>query len=427
MTIGGSGRLREVLKADPEWISGLGNHVLGLQRNVVSTVNLVSSHSGSTGEFKGLMSALKVPVDTLCEATVTRQSTLSPALHGTSVSLKQAAWDYTSTDREAGIGIARTAYQEYNSNPFITQLEVDLGLAENPVTRVPVVEDVPGAKSLAAPREVDVDAPPNESVDWNALISETAVWLGDADSFIKDLSGWSPIEEALDPVAGNWMELKRIGKTYGKSGAAFDTIAGDLTSGHKEIDDHWDGKAAVAYTAYNVDMVKGLNWEGSVGRLIEQGLSVAADQLEEAAKAIIELVKKGLSRIVKVDSFTGALKLAAKFVPGAGTAAAVAEVTAMLVDVSLKVNDLIEELKRAIDALNTFLEFCKDPIGFARGKAEGKVNEELQPFTDFLEEAETTRQLVVDVDTALDLERVTERPTEAYEPGDGEQLWEDAS
>ncbi|MCF3941440.1 hypothetical protein [Gordonia tangerina] len=145
-----------------------------MQRNVVSTVNLVSSHSGSTGEFKGLMSALKVPVDTLCEATVTRQSTLSPALHGTSVSLKQAAWDYTSTDREAGIGIARTTYQEYNSNPFITQLEVDLGLAENPVTRVPVVEDVPGAKSLAAPREIDVDAPPNESVDWNALISETA-------------------------------------------------------------------------------------------------------------------------------------------------------------------------------------------------------------------------------------------------------------
>ncbi|NED66894.1 hypothetical protein G3I15_38790, partial [Streptomyces sp. SID10244] len=70
------------------------------------------------------------------------------------------------------------------------------------------------------------------------------------------------------------MELKRIGNTYGKSGGAFDTIAGDLASGHREVDAHWNGDAAIAFATYNVDMVKGLNWEGSVGRLVEQGLSL---------------------------------------------------------------------------------------------------------------------------------------------------------
>ncbi|NED59837.1 hypothetical protein G3I15_02730, partial [Streptomyces sp. SID10244] len=89
-----------MLKAEPEWISGLGNRVLALNANVLRTVNLVTSHSGSTGEFKGLMGVLKSPVNSLRDATVGRQGTLSPAMHGTSVNLKQAAWNYTSTDHE---------------------------------------------------------------------------------------------------------------------------------------------------------------------------------------------------------------------------------------------------------------------------------------------------------------------------------------
>ncbi|MGC4960916.1 hypothetical protein [Gordonia sp. DT101] len=417
-----------MLKAEPDWISGLGNHVLALNANVLRTVNLVTSHSGSTGEFKGLMGVLKSPVDTLRDATVRRQGTLSPALHGTSVNLKQAAWNYTSTDHEAALGIAHTRTEEYNTNPFIPPVEVMLGITGDPVIRIPVVDDVPGARALTAPREIDVAPPPSESVDWNALIEETAGWLADADSFIADLTnGWSPIQKALEPVAGNWMELKRIGKTYGKSGGAFDTVAGDLSSGHKEVDEHWNGEAAAAFTTYSVDMVKGLNWEGSVGRLVEQGLSLCADQLEETAKAIIELVQKGLSRIVKVDSFTGALKLAAKVVPGVGTTAAVAEVTRLLLEVATETRKLILELQQGIEALMTFIEFCQDPVGFAKGRAEDRVKEELKPFTDFVGEVEGYQQLATDAATATDVGRVTRTPTTPYDPGLEGRLWEDAS
>jgi uncharacterized protein YukE len=418
--------LGEVLKADPERISGLGNHVLGLNRNVLRTVNMVSGHAGSTGEFKGLMANLKSPIDGLLDATVSRQKSLSPALHGTAVNLKQAAWDYTSTDREAALGIAHTREQEYNTNPFIPPAEVVLGTAPDPVVRVPVVDDVPGAVALTAPREIDVEPPPTESVDWNALIEESAGWLADADSAIATLTqGWSPIQQALEPVAGNWMELKRIGKTYGKSGTAFDTIAGDLTSGHAEIDAHWNGSAAVAYTGYSINMVKGLNWEGSVGRLLERGLSLAADQLEETAKAIIELVKKGLGRIVKVDSFTGALKMAARFVPGAGTATAVAEVSRMLYEVATAADAMIEQLMAGIDAVKTFIAFCSDPVGFAQGTADDKVKDELKPFTDFIDDTADAKQLVTDVSTATEVRRVSATPSTAYDPGSGDELWED--
>ena len=90
--------------------------------------------------------------------------------------------------RAAALGIAHTREQEYNTNPFIPPAEVVLGTAPDPVIRVPVVDDVPGAVALTAPREIDVEPPPSESVDWNALIEESAGWLADADSAIATLT-----------------------------------------------------------------------------------------------------------------------------------------------------------------------------------------------------------------------------------------------
>lgn len=411
----------ETLKADPEWISGLGNYVLALNGSAWKAVNLVGAHAQSTGEFKGLMSELKGPVDTLHTATSTRIDKIPPVLHGTSVNLKQAAWDYTSTDREAGLGLRHTRIESYNSNPFIPPIEVQLGLVPDPVVTYEEVDDVPGTHGFGDPRAVDVTAPPNESVNWNAIVEGAAGWLADADSAIEKLSGWSPIRSAVEPVAGNWMELKRIGKTYGKAGGAFDIISGDLGTAHRTVDSHWDGKAAVSYSSYSADLARGLNWEGSVGRLLERGLTMAADQLEKAAKALIALVQKGLSRLVKVDSFEGILKLAAKAVPGAGTAAAVAEVGRLLAEVAIEANKMVREIETAVRALTTFIDFCKDPIGFAKGKAEGKVKEELKPFTDTLDKIAVAN----DVATATEIDRVTRQPTDAYDPGTGPEIWGD--
>ncbi|MDL9945634.1 hypothetical protein QSJ19_08545 [Gordonia sp. ABSL11-1] len=411
----------ETLKADPEWISGLGNYVLALNGSAWKAVNLVGAHAQSTGEFKGLMGKLKEPIDSLHTATKTRIEEIPPVLYGTSVNLKQAAWDYTTTDSEAGLGLRHTRTETYNSNPFVPPIEVQLGLVPDPVVTYEQVDDVPGTYGFGDPRAVDVTAPANESVNWNAIIESAAGWLADADSAIASLTHWSPIQSAVEPVAGNWMELKRIGKTYGKAGSAFDIISGDLGTGHRTVDTHWDGKAAVSYSSYSADLSRGLNWEGSVGRLLERGLTMAADQLEAAAKALIALVQKGLSRLVKVDSFEGILKLAAKAVPGAGTAAAVAEVTRLLAEVAIEAKRMIVEINKAIDALTTFVSFCKDPVGFATGKAEGKVKEELRPFTDTLDKIAFAN----DVATATEIDRVTQQPRTAYDPGTGPGIWED--
>ncbi|WP_232716098.1 hypothetical protein [Gordonia metallireducens] len=372
------------------------------------------------------MGSLRGPVDALSDGTAQRQAKFVPALYGTSVSLKQAAWNYTSTDHDASLGIRNTETTEYNSNPFASPLLVELGVVSDPVRRYEAVRDVDGAHAFPPPQTVDVSPPPAENVDWNAIISETAGWLADADAFIKDLSGWSPIEAALEPVAGNFTELKRIGKTYGKSGAALTAAASDLATGHREVDSHWDGRAAVAYSSYSFDMQRGLEWEGAVGRLIDRGLAKAAEALEAAAKAVVELVKKGLSRIVRVDGFTGALKLAAKFVPGAGTAAAIAEVTAMLVEVGQQADSLVKEVKEGIDALKTFLAFCEDPIGFAKGKAEDRIMDELKPFTDYVDKVEDRGELTADTLTTADIDRLADTPSDAYAPGTGPELWEDA-
>ncbi|AZG45632.1 hypothetical protein [Gordonia insulae] len=416
----------ESLKADPEWISGLGNYLIALNGNAWKAVNLVDGHAQSTGEFKGLMSTLKGPVDSLHEATASRLDKMPPVLSQTGANLKQAAWDYTSTDHESGLGIRHTQTKSFNTNPFIPPGDVEFGLAPDPVVRWEEVDDVPGSRTFTSPREVDAAAPPVEGVDWNALIQEAAGWLGDADSAIRKLTGWSPIEQALDPVAGNWMELKRIGKTYGKAGGAFDIIAGDLISGHKEVDVHWDGKAATAYSSYSTDMVRGLNWEGSIGRLLERGLTLAADELQKAAKEIIRLVKEGLGRLIKVDGVTDVLKLASKWVPYVGTAAAIEQVRRLILEVYDATKVLLDEVERGMAALKDFIEFCKDPVGFAKGKAEAEVKEQLKPFTDRLDKARDAEQLGNDIGTVAQWDRLDRRPSSAYDPGTGPTLWEDA-
>lgn len=415
----------ETLKADPEWISGLGNYVLALNGSAWKAVNLVGAHAQSTGEFRGLMSGLKGPVDTLHGATKTRIEKVPTALQGTSVNLKQAAWDYTTADHDAALGIKHTRTQTYNSNPFIPPIEVLSGRAPNPVISYEEVDDVPGARAYPSPREVDVTPPPAQSVDWRAVIDGAAGWLSDADGAIEDLTGWSPIKAALDPVAGNWMELKRIGQTYGKTGSAFDIIAGDLSTGHREVDDHWNGRAAQAYTGYTTDMVRGLNWEGSVGRLLDRGLALAADQLQKAAQEIIRLVKEGLGRLVKVDNVTDVLKLVSKWVPYVGTAAAIEQVRRLLIDVWNATKVLLDEIRRGVEALKTFIAFCQDPIGYTKGKAEGKVKEELKPFTDALDKAQDRVQLGNDIGTATQVDRLGQRPSAAYDPGQGAVLRED--
>ena len=166
------------------------------------------------------------------------------------------------------------------------------------------VTDVPGVESIGTVSPVDVSPPPAQEVDWPAVIEDTAGWLGDADEAIRTLTGWSPLKEALQPVSGNWMELRRIGLVYGKSGTAFDSVAGDLALGDRQIDAHWNGRAAVSYTHNSTAMRRGLEWEGAAGGLLSRGLQLAADKLQEAAKAVLRLLKEGLSRFIKVDSLS---------------------------------------------------------------------------------------------------------------------------
>lgn len=405
----------EKVFAEPAWIGGLGNFVLGLELNAQGATNLVSGHAGSTGEFNGLMGVLRGPIDQLHGGTKVRQKTIGPALFDSGIHLKQAAWDYTSTDHEAGVGIRHT----------VLGMPWALSVA-GPVPSQPraTVADVPGVESIGTVSSVDVSPPPAQEVDWQAVIEDTAGWLGDADEAIKTLTGgWSPLEHALQPVSGNWMELRRIGLVYGKSGTAFDSVAGDLAVGDRQIDARWNGRAAVSYTHYSTAMRRGLEWEGAAGGLLSRGLQLAADKLQEAAKSVLRLLKDGLSRFIKVDSWQGILKLAAKAVPGLGQATAVAEVALLLNEIRETVVPLVTEIEQGVQALQKFIEFSKDPVAWAKGKAQAEVDKQLQPLGEFLKKVDLADDLVV----AGQAGRVADRPMTPYVPGTGPQVWEDAS
>ncbi|PXW26979.1 UNVERIFIED_CONTAM: hypothetical protein DES50_11448 [Williamsia faeni] len=431
----------EQFKASPTEISGLGNYVLAVNDGVTQAVNLVKQHTAATGEFKGLMDALREPIDTLHAATSTRLETLPPSLSGTSVSLKQTAWNYTTTERTSALGFEHTKQQIIDKAPFAPPFSPSSisGTPENNdrFIRWDVVDDVPGAVAFRTPTPVDVIPPPSENVDWNALIEDTAGWLADADSAIERLVRWSPLTAALNPLAGNWLELKRIGNTYGKAGTALGTSGDDLIWSSKEIDSYWDGAAAIAYTTYSTNMANGLEWNAAAGRLIDTGLQIAAQGLEDAARATIELIKEGLSRLIKVDSWQGVLKVAAKVIPYAGTAAAVGEVSALLTEVGKEIHQMIEAITSTIDALKAFIEFCEDPIGSTSGQmdaaAQRKIDEKLQPINALVNEynaaeanAEQKAQDVEDLLTAADIQALLNQPKTPFSVGTDNQPWEDA-
>jgi hypothetical protein len=128
---------------------------------------------------------------------------------------------------------------------------------------------------------------------------------------------------------------------------------------------------------------------------------------------------------VKIDSFAGLLKMAARFVPYAGQAATATQIIQLINDVRDKVMPLIGEIRRGVEAFKAFVEVAKDPMGAAQHRAEQSVDKRLAPYRDKLEKGEQARQDLSDVTTAIEIDRVTEQPKAAWDLGDRRRMRDD--
>lgn len=398
--------MSEKLKVEPAQLGGAGEYVLRLGENAHSAVELSSVHAkADSGDFKGLMALLRGPVDSLASATQSRQRPVVEALTGTGNELKQNAWDYQAQDRSNATSLGHTTFGGSG------------GMS---------VESLPGAVSFGAPTAVDLVAPPDNDVDFRGLIDETMGFVGEVDGKIQSLIGWSPVQSALEPIAGNWAALRTIGQTYGKAGTALGTVGGGLIDVSGRLDPHWDGRAAVAFGDYANHLARGLEWEAATGRLIQQGLELAADKIEDAVKRVLVLFKDSLARFVDFHDVSGTIHTVLKLIPGVGSAKTIEQVTEVIQDIYKTVDFMLTDVKKAVEAVEEFLRFVEDPVGYVGDKASSELDEKLAPFKERVDDAQQSAQNTRDFLTVADVSSSRDMPDQRYEAGFGNDPWEDA-
>jgi uncharacterized protein YukE len=358
----------------------------------------------NSADFTGLILPLLVdPLNNLRTSTADRWQSIGTNLSSTGKNLNDAGWSYFTQDHQNADRIATAGGGTSGGRTA--------GDANGP--------HVGSASALA------LAEPVKQEVDTKSIAEAAADWLADCNGAIKSLTGWDPVGEVLHEVAGNWMALKTLGEAYDKGASALETIGKDAAGGSRAVDPFWDGHAAATFTDHSSKLVRGIEWESSVGRLINRGLTMVADDLNKAAIAAIKFLKEGLSRFVKIDSFAGLLKMAARFVPYAGQAATATQIIQLINDVRDKVMPLIGEIRRGVEAFKAFVEVAKDPMGAAQHRAEQSVDKRLAPYRDKLEKGEQARQDLSDVTTAIEIDRVTEQPKAAWDLGDRRRMRDD--
>ncbi|WP_188491120.1 hypothetical protein [Williamsia phyllosphaerae] len=394
--------MSEKFKVEPTELAGAGSYVLELAKHADSATKMSVKCAAPQGkDFTGLMSVLEGAVNSLAEATKARQAPLIDDLSGTGNEMKQGAWDYHAQDRKNATSLAHTV--------------IDGG-------KIVSVDSMSGEVSYGAPTPIQIDEPEHRQADSRSLIDASMGWVGEVDGKIRSLINWSPIEAALEPIAGNWAALETIGEAYAKAGTALGTVGNDLSSVHSRLDPHWDGKAAVAFGDYVNNLSRGLEWEAATGRLIQQGLNLASRKIQDAVKRVLDLLMRSLERFVDFHDLSGAVHTVLKLIPGLGTEKTIDQVTRIIYDIYKTVDTMLTDIKKAIDTVEEFLQFVSDPMGYAGGK----IDDKLAPYKKIIDDAEQRAQNTQDLATTADVNRARDAPKQRYEAGAGEAPWEDA-
>ncbi|WP_147283560.1 hypothetical protein [Rhodococcus sp. AG1013] len=359
------------------------------------------------------MQMLLSPLSLATDFTHGRYDDLSSTCSSIGVELNRAAWMYADQEKRN--------YDALNANLLSCLLPEAGADAEHPGTGV--AGPFPEPSKYSAVESVDLAPPETAAEDIRKLISDSAGWLGDVDDGIKVATGWSPLEEVIKPISGNWNELKRIGDAYKIAGEAMETSGQNLAAGAKQVDEHWDGKAAVAFQEYASRQAEAMTWEGPVGRVTKVCLERVADEIKAAVEEAVSHLADMLEEQVQVNDASHLLKFVLKKIPLAGTGYQVYEITKIIDAVQGRVTSLVEKIREVVKALNGFLAAVASPSGTLNELAESI----LAPITSKVDDVRTKAELAFDIAGVADADGPLHKPTESFSMGTGGEPWEDAA
>lgn len=373
----------EGFTADPAHIAGYGELVGTSAVDSFRVATFVADNARSDGGFSGLMSALSGPVDTYADKAHDRFYGRGRRFGTTDVELTRTAWLYTDADESFWV------IWGGGSPP------TPIGVRDYPdPVGYPPGTDIAGM----------LTAPAVEAASLEDAIDETGGTLDAIDDVVRTVTGWSPVEQIVEPLSGRWPSLEQKAEVLRIAGEASEQIAANLTSSLSTLDSHWNGGAAQAFIDHVTGAARALEYEGPLNRVVADVYDLVAAKIAEAAAFMVDVLGVAADRVRNA--------LTSGWLPGANVYRIYEAVRAAW-DVFNEARQLVEDLREAIDQVRAVIEAAQDPAG----AAEDWLREELAPVLETAEDAEQARRRAEDLEVLSDPTALTDEPTTAYQPG----------
>ena len=410
--------MSEDFKAHPSWIAGAGTAVKTIGGNASDIAKFVEQYCPVAPEGFGgkILDPLTGPFQVSADATRARHSGIAYLTLATANQLNRAAWTYHDKDQQTQASFDRMTTTLADGIPG----EPGSG-ASRPFTAYP------GAEKFELPNAISVDPPSAAPPELADLIAETTGVVGDVNEAIKNVTRMAGseinlLEKAVAPVTANWNELRRIGECYKVAGNAMEQSGLNLDYAVGQVGPHWDGRAAVAFEDWARRQSAAMKWEGPVGRVISDVLTMVADQIREGVRLICEKLRDFVASYVDFRSTKEIFKQLVKKIPVIGTALEILDLARKIWQVVDLVTGIVQRIEDLRNRVMELLQFLADPVN----KTKEWVVEKLEPFTSRASDVAQVTALAADVDKITDVDRTLDRPQHSYDPGHGNQPWENA-
>ncbi|AOD22445.1 hypothetical protein IM25_13220 [Rhodococcus sp. p52] len=401
----------ETFKAAPEEVAGAAVLFDDIADDASASTDYIRAEcSVQQGLGAGVLALLSAPLAATADFMSSRYGGLAAVTRSTGVELNRVAWMYA--DQEA------QTYDALNANILFEEL-IDAhydSYTPAPGPAAPFLDPVTYRKA----EEVDLPLSEVGAEDIRQVIADAAGWLGDVDDAIHAATGWSPLLQFVEPLTGNWNELKRIGDAYRIAAEGMETCGSNVRAGYEQLDPHWDGAAAQSFTEHAERQAAAMEWEGPVGRVAKEMCFFTSDKVRQAAISGVRRLATMLEAEVSLENTTQALKFAVKKIPWIGTYIQVNTIVEIIRQAASQIDDLVDSVREIVEALEGFLAAMASPSGYLNEKFE----EKLAPMTDAYTDTKTKAELAMDIASVADTGDTYNAPKSGYVVGD--DPWADA-
>ncbi|GAA5058983.1 hypothetical protein [Nocardia callitridis] len=420
--------MAETFAANPSEIAGLSNLVTSIGADARSVIDFVAKEGKAAAWLHGpIIDDIVNYVNGAADWMAQRHAVLADTTQNTGIELNKVAWTYHDQDQRT--------YAALNAHTE-SSLPAD-DSAEAAGNTAPYS----GAAVYPKPESFELQAPVANQDELAGLITEIFPVLGNVNESIKSITRaagteYDPLVKCLEPIPGNWSEIRRIGDVYKSAGNGLEACGKNLESGLKRIDGstggkpNWNGEAAISFGNWANMQIAAMKWEGPVGRVFSDCTGKVADAIRDGIKFILEKTWGMLNKYVDFDDIKGALKSVANIlsaaVPGLG-AARIAKLVVDIGNIVVSAINVVTHIKELADAFMRLIDIIKDPAGQLRDNAKQKIEQAIAPVTSTVDKATYAATVAKDVEQISHYNDTVNRPTQGYDAGSGSAPWGDAS